>query len=168
MKQKLPCSKCGQLGHWHKDPTCPKSNDPFPVRDGKARGKGSGKKKRKKKRKKCRKKKPKGGSKTSKGQRRSQQPQIPVIDHLVYVVAVNGSDLPFAACADTACAKSVVGQQECDPMIKFCDEKQWPYKLVDDREPFRFGPGKRIWSKKALIIPVFWGGQIICCTRWLG
>ena len=51
MKQKLPCLKCGQLGHCHKDPTCPKSNDPFPARDGKAKGKGSGKKKRKKKKK---------------------------------------------------------------------------------------------------------------------
>ncbi len=33
--------------------------------------------------------------------------------------------------------------------------------IVDDREPFRFGPGKRLWSQKALIIPVLWGGLVI-------
>ena len=26
---KLPCSKCGQLGHWHEDDDCPKKKEPF-------------------------------------------------------------------------------------------------------------------------------------------
>ncbi len=28
---------------------------------------------------------------------------------------------------------------------------------VPDQGPFRFGPGKRIWSTYALLIPVLWG-----------
>ena len=49
-KQRLPCSKCGKLGHWHKDPECPKSGQPFERKSG---GKGGGKRgKRKKKKKK--------------------------------------------------------------------------------------------------------------------
>ena len=34
LKSKLPCSKCGQLGHWHKDKECPKYNEPFKNRPG--------------------------------------------------------------------------------------------------------------------------------------
>ena len=29
LKGKLPCSKCGGLGHWYKDKICPKYNEPF-------------------------------------------------------------------------------------------------------------------------------------------
>ena len=71
-----------------------------------------------------------------------------MIDHLVYVVAVNGSDLPFAAYADTACAKSVVGQQECDPLIKFCMKSNgltslWMIENLFDLVPAsEFGPRK--------------------------
>ena len=28
-KAKLPCSKCGALGHWYKDPECPKFKESF-------------------------------------------------------------------------------------------------------------------------------------------
>ena len=35
--------------------------------------------------------------------------------------------------------------------------KRQVYK-VEDSEPFRFGPGKRVWSEFALIIPVLWSG----------
>ena len=32
---------------------------------------------------------------------------------------------------------------------------------MEDREPFRFGPGKRIWSEKALVLAMLWGGQVV-------
>ena len=34
-------------------------------------------------------------------------------------------------------------------------------KLVKDREPFRFGPGKRIWSEEAILVVTKWGGQVV-------
>ena len=39
--------------------------------------------------------------------------------------------------------------------------KNWPYRVVEENEPFRLGPGKRIWSKLALIIAVDWGGVVV-------
>ena len=30
VKDRLPCSKCGKLGHWHKDDACPMKGQPFP------------------------------------------------------------------------------------------------------------------------------------------
>ena len=32
---------------------------------------------------------------------------------------------------------------------------------MEENEPFRFGPGKRIWSMSALIIAVDWGGVVV-------
>ena len=29
--------------------------------------------------------------------------------------------------------------------------------MVKDKEPFRFGQGKRIYSEQALLLPVVWG-----------
>merc|ERR1712023_141091 len=33
LKGKLPCSKCGELGHWYKDPACPKFKESFRPKD---------------------------------------------------------------------------------------------------------------------------------------
>jgi len=54
LKEKLPCSKCGQLGHWHKDPICPMHGKPFPPGGkggGKRKSKGSAKRRRRRRRK---------------------------------------------------------------------------------------------------------------------
>ena len=68
---------------------------------------------------------------------------------MVHVVISNGLNLPSVAYADTACAKSVTGQQNADALMEFWKARSWPYAVSDDEEPFRFGPEKRIWSKSA-------------------
>ena len=82
-------------------------------------------------------------------------------DNIVHVNTLLGTCLPFAAYVDTACAKCVVGQQNAGGLIDFCKSVSWPYRVVEDHEPFRFGPGPRIWSQKALIVVVRWGQQVI-------
>ena len=127
LKAKLACSKCGGLGHWHKDKECPMYGKPFPKKGG---GKGKSKKK---------------------------NSSNYVCSNGCYVTTVNGLDLTHVAYADTACARSVAGQENADSLIAHCRQNNWPYRLVEDREPFRFGPGKRIWSSQALVLAVVWG-----------
>ena len=134
LKKRLPCAKCGQLGHWHKDEACPDFNKPFKKGQ---RGKGQGKK--------------------------SQRSYVTFMEpcHEVYAMTVNGQELPFVAYVDTACAKSVVGSSAASLLLEHCQEVQWPCEEVPDHEPFRFGPGKRIWSTKALVFAVTWGGHTV-------
>ena len=40
-----------------------------------------------------------------------------------------------------AAAKSVAGTEEADALIDESKERGWPFTLVDEHEPFRFGPG---------------------------
>ena len=144
LKSKLPCSKCGGLGHWHKDPGCPMSDKPFPPKQGKGGGKRKGGKRKKKKKK---------------------MDYSSYVCSMCYVTTVNGLDLPHVAYADTACARSVTGQENADSIVAHCKQHNWPFELVEDREPFRFGPGKRIWSKEALLIAVVWG-QVTIVIRF--
>ena len=74
---------------------------------------------------------------------------------------MNGLDLEHVACADTACARSVTGQENADSIVERCKQNNWPFKLVEDREPFRFGPGKRIWSRQALVLAAVLGNVSI-------
>ena len=100
LKAKPPCSKCGGLGHWHKDKECPMFSKPFPQ----DKGGGKGKKKRKKvKKKSC------------------------YDAHAVYVTTVNGLDPTHVAYADTACARSVTGQENADSLVAHCRRNNWPY-----------------------------------------
>ena len=62
---------------------------------------------------------------------------------------------------DTAAAKSVMCTEEKNAVVKECVQRNWPYRVVEENEPFRFGPGKRIWSTSALIIAVDWGGVVV-------
>ena len=134
LKSKLPCSKCGGFGHWHKDPECPMFDKPFS--NDKKKGHKARKKKKKKKTRKKR-------------------------AHVAFVTTTKGTNLPYVAYADTACAKSVGGQSETDELVAYCDKVGWPYKLVPDKEPFRFGPGKRIYSRQALLLAVIWAQNVI-------
>jgi len=127
LKSKLPCAKCGALGHWFKDKICPKFAQQF--KDGK------GPKRR-----------------TKKGF---------MVFYDVYVVSLAGKQLSFPALVDTACAKSVVGPSSSEELIRYCKQNGWPHKVVPDEEPFRFGPGKRVWSKNALIIVTVWAEVVL-------
>lgn len=118
LKAKLACSKCGGLNHWHKDKECPKYGQPFPKKGG---GKGKHKKEKKKK--------------------RATDLSCYVCCHECYVTTVNGLDLTHVAYADTARANSVTGQENADSLVAHCKQNNWLCRLVEDREPFRFGPG---------------------------
>ena len=37
----------------------------------------------------------------------------------------------------------------------------WPYRTVEEAEPFKLGPGERIMSKFALLLPVRWAGVTV-------
>ena len=76
----------------------------------------------------------------------------------VFVEYVNGERLKFCMYVDTAAAKSVMCNKARDAVVNECIRRNWPYRVVKENEPFRFGPGKRIWSVSALIIAVDWGG----------
>ena len=124
---KLPCAKCGALGHWYSDKTCPKYAQPF---------------------------------KDGKGPRRKGHRGY-VLNHDVHLISLTGKDIPYPALVDTACAKSVVGPSAVAAMLEFCKVHGWPHQIVEDEEPFRFGPGKRIWSKQALVVVVVWAKVVL-------
>ena len=126
LKKKLPCAKCGQLGHWHKDDVRPKFREPF--KPGQRGGKAKGKK--------------------------AYRSHVTFMDHEIYATTVDGQELPFVAYVDTACAKSVVGGSAASLLLEHCQKVQWPCEEVPDHEPCRFGPGKRIWSTKAVVFAV--------------
>ena len=44
---------------------------------------------------------------------------------------------------------------------EYCRLNDWPLKVVAEQEPFRFGPGNRIWSEEAIIVPVVWASQVV-------
>ena len=65
------------------------------------------------------------------------------------VTTVDRLFIPFAAYVDTACAKSCISDTEFEDIKKYCKTVGWPWKVVREHEPFRFGPGSRIWSEEA-------------------
>ena len=62
---------------------------------------------------------------------------------------------------DAAAAKSVAGREEADALISGYEERGWPFALVDEHEPFRFGPGRRVWSERALVLAVVWARVVV-------
>ena len=76
LKSKLPCSKCGKTGHWHKDKECPMFNQAFKHKKKKGDSRKKGRKKKLKKKHMRRRKKVK--SKRA---------------HVAYVMTLNGLDL---------------------------------------------------------------------------
>ena len=60
-----------------------------------------------------------------------------------YAPTVGSTTTRFVAYVDAACAKSAACEPGADLVIQYCDRNKWPYCLVDDHEPFLFGPGPR-------------------------
>ena len=79
----------------------------------------------------------------------------------VFHMAAHGSDMPFLAYVDTACARGVGGRKAIDALTQWCEQHGWPHVVVADRQPFRFGPGERIWANEALVLAVIWAGTQI-------
>ena len=84
-----------------------------------------------------------------------------VHDNQVLFEHVHGKWLKFCMYVDTAAAKSVMCTEMKNAIVKECVRRNWPYRVVEENEPFRFGPGKRIWSEEALIIAANWGGVVV-------
>ena len=132
LKQKHPCSRCGSLGHWYKDPQCPKNKGKPPDNKGsKSHGKSPHKKK------------------------------TYMLTHDVHVLSVDDVEIPYPSLVDTACAKSVTGETDALALLDFAKESGWTILKVEDREPFRFGPGNRVWSDYALIVVTMWAGMTV-------
>ena len=88
---------------------------------------------------------------------RSVDNEVRSVDNEVLLQNNNGRRLKFCVYVDTAAAKSVMCTEMKNAIVKECVRRNWPYRVVEENEPFRFGPGKRIWSKQALIIAANWG-----------
>ena len=61
---------------------------------------------------------------------------------------------------DTACAKTVAGEQWAKGTLAVLTTSGVWHQRVDENESFRFGPGRRLFSSYALIFPVCWGGHL--------
>ena len=55
----------------------------------------------------------------------------------------------------------MIGADNADDIVDYCKTNHWPYALVEEREPFQFVSGKRIWSEKALVPAVLWGQAVV-------
>ena len=147
LKARLPCAKCGQLGHWKDDPECPmnkknQSNHTSSQKRGKPTGsyftlydKGS-------------------DCKCSIAYMADQNRVEPV-----------GADCfsppeqeSIRGLIDTACAKTVSGEPWAKNAIIALEAMGIDVVRVDESEPFRFGLGKHVYSEYALLFPVLWGG----------
>ena len=142
MKARMPCSECkarGKVvyGHWHNDPTCSfyqKSKN----------GDKSGKKDEK--------------DVFVVSQTIDEDEDSGFEDEAVYAVMMvdsTGSGMPGIAMCDTCCAKTVAGVQWMEGHMKWMDEHGVFYHIVEEKEAFRFGPGGRIHSDFAVVMPMY-------------
>ncbi len=81
--------------------------------------------------------------------------------HVVNVPSSTGGDDVDLLFVDTACAKSVAGARWANAIEQWCIEHfNTQLIYVNECEPFRFGPGDRIYSKRAIIVPCLWGDSV--------
>ncbi|CAE7552795.1 RE2 [Symbiodinium natans] len=156
MKSRMPCSACKAhgktvYGHWHSDDACPY----------KSKGKASG----------------------------SGKPVLAVVEEdlsdseeddfgpgespiFVTVMEENwcasvgqGKNLyprehrPIAL-SDTCCARTVVGEKWMQDHIKYLHNQGEDVFIVDEKRPFRFGGGPRVYSTYAVIFPLQVSGSM--------
>ncbi|CAK0872907.1 unnamed protein product [Prorocentrum cordatum] len=76
------------------------------------------------------------------------------------VLVAETGDAVWLIVVDTACAKSVAGLRWYWRLAVYV-RKNWGIELetVAEREPYRFGPGKTIYSSQALLLPMEWDGK---------
>ena len=66
------------------------------------------------------------------------------------------------AIIDTACAKTVAGMKWYEDYAQHAKTKGHTVRTIPERESFKFGPGKQIFSEFAVVIPVQVEGLAYC------
>ena len=112
LKLKLPCMKCGQLGHWARE--CPKKDVLM-----------------------C------GTCDESDGEATT-----------VPEVYIAGTKVRHLMLVDTACARSVAGDDWYLSYTEAMSELGWPVPTVAEAQPFKFGPGEKILSAKVILVAI--------------
>ena len=81
-------------------------------------------------------------------------------DRSSYMVQVSNELVATDTCVlvDTACAKTVAGRPWADKIREIYEQRGAVLKQIPESEPFRFGPGRRILSRCALLVPCSLGG----------
>ena len=147
MKERMPCSECksrGKLvyGHWHSDPTCPYYGKNKNVQD----------------------KKDKKDDRnvfvvTQQADDDEDSENGDEDVYTVMMVEVSGEDMGGIAMSDTCCAKSVAGTDWMIQHLQWMDQHDISYHIMEEMEAFRFGPGRRIHSDFAVIMPAAIAGS---------
>lgn len=128
LSARLPCSAGGALAHWKGAAECPQNNThPNKCHTTNMVGSAVG----------------------------AFRPPWALGDALM-TMATGGVDEPdfghVMALADAACAKSVAGVPWATLTVQQAQGRGLPCMYVQETGPFRFGPGPKIWSEKALVV----------------
>ena len=143
MKKRMPCAACranGKLvyGHWHSDVACPYY-------------------------------KPKGGETaaasksvfvvTQPGEDDGQSSDESDAAFIVQMIMMASSERlrkasRSLALTDTCCARTVAGEIWAKQTLDMMHEKGYPYYIIDDYQPFRFGDGPKVWARYAMVLPI--------------
>ena len=142
MKTKMACSACRAhgkttFGHWHADKACPYYEESMAL------------------------KKKKEGEKSNKvfvvqGDEDEEEEDTDS-DQPAYEVMITWSGMnqqSGLAMTDTCCARTVVGEEWAEKHMESMWKQGVEFLVVNEQQPFRFGPGRRIYSTFALIFPM--------------
>lgn len=146
MKKRMPCAACrsnGKLvyGHWHSDPSCPYYK---PKSDGNASASSASKS---------------VFVVTQPGEDDGQSSGESDTAFIVQMILMASSErLRMAskslALTDTCCARTVAGEMWAKQALDMMHQKGFPYYIVDDYQPFRFGDGPKVWARYAMVLPL--------------
>ncbi|CAK0869248.1 unnamed protein product [Prorocentrum cordatum] len=187
LKLTLPCKRCGRLGHWKDDPERPRAPGKASAagKAAGAEGKGTWVVARAEEPAE-REKEPAepahldgdcpgevdNGVKITRFRSEEEEEAFPLClsppssnlqaaaGHPMSVLVAETGDAVWLIVVDTACAKSVAGLRWYRRLAIYV-RKNWGIELetVTEREPYRFGPGKTIYSSQALLLPMEWDGK---------
>lgn len=158
MKKRLACNACRAhgivaFGHWHADPDCP-----F-FEESQRKKKGDNEK----------------GDKAKKvftvqeGNNGEEEEESSDSEEAAYEVMMTWAEFRGGegiAMTDTCCAKTVVGDQWARQHMMALQDAGIDFLVVRERNPFRFGPGKKVYSTGAFIFPLALpGGKGVAVVR---
>ncbi|CAK0825609.1 unnamed protein product [Prorocentrum cordatum] len=187
LKLTLPCKRCGRLGHWKDDPECPRAPGKASTAGKAAGAEGKGTRVVARAEEPAeREKEPAepahldgdcpgevdNGVKITRFRSEEEEEAFPLClsppsshlqaaaGHPMSVLVAETGDAVWLIVVDTACAKSVAGLRWHRRLAIYVREN-WGIELetVTEREPYRFGPGKAIYSSQALLLPMEWDGK---------